>query len=130
MSGPSPWWNHITLYYVANVLKIPHHPTLSGLLCGPSAIFPKKHYLILILLRPQSYPDAPLVFSPYHGFQSWLEAMSGYLHNENNFFLKISAFCFVNSKNVFTFVHSSKFMSYGMYKCYSLAVKPRVTLSA
>ena len=92
--------------------------------------FPKKHHLILILLRPQSYPDAPLVFSPYHGFQSWLEAMSGYLHNENNFFLKISAFCFVNSKNVFTFVHSSKFMSYGMYKCYSLAVKPRVTLSA
>jgi len=32
----------------------------------------------------------------------------------NNFFLKISSFSFVNLKNVFTFVHSSKFMSYGM----------------
>jgi len=32
----------------------------------------------------------------------------------NNFFLKISSFCFVNSKNVFTFVHSSKFMDYGL----------------
>jgi len=33
---------------------------------------------------------------------------------ENNFFLKILSFCFVNPKNVFTFVHSSKFKSYGM----------------
>ena len=38
----------------------------------------------------------------------------GYLQNGINFFLKIFPFCFVNSKNVFTFVHSSKFMNYGM----------------
>ena len=38
----------------------------------------------------------------------------GAFTKENNFFLKILSFCFVNSKNVFTFVHSSKFISYGM----------------
>ena len=48
----------------------------------------------------------------------------------NNFFLKIFTFCFVNSKKVLTFVHSSKFMSYGMKYCLSQAVKPRETLSA
>jgi len=48
----------------------------------------------------------------------------------NDFFLKISSFIFVNSENVITFVHSSKFMSYGMKNCLSQAVKPRMTLSA
>ena len=48
----------------------------------------------------------------------------------NNFFLKIFSFCFVNSKKVFTFVHSSKFISYGIKNCLSQAVKPSETLSA
>ena len=39
---------------------------------------------------------------------------NGPFTKENNFFLKISSFCFVNPKKVFTFVHSSKFKSYGM----------------
>lgn len=60
-----------------------------------------------------------------------VERCDGRLFTErNNFFLKISSFCFVNSKNVFTFVHSSKFIDYGMKIVLSQAVKPRMTLSA
>ena len=59
-------------------------------------------------------------------FYSWVVSFT----KTNNFFLKIFTFCFVNSKKVLTFVHSSKFIGYGIKNCLSLAVKPRITLSA
>ena len=48
----------------------------------------------------------------------------------NNFFLKIFLFCFVNSRIVSTFVHSSKSLELWNKTGLSLAVKRRMTLSA